>query len=309
MSLAPFDSIPLVANGLSFAFEKSSVPGLAVCVTLVVLSSFSWAVMVTKFRAVRRLRRENDAFLQEFRERHDPLSMWIEDGIESEAPVAAMYRSGAGELAFHLTGLPKPDETIATRLEGAGKLKPSHMDPIECAMERSVGSNVNRLESGMGVLATAVSGAPFLGLLGTVWGVMDTFSGVAAAEGAASMKTMAPGVSAALLTTVVALLVAIPAMFGYNYLVNRIKSLISDLESFRNELRTTFDRWYVDHGRPISAPVVSGRRLTATQLVGRDVAGDDAHPSHRVVKRDTTRIPSIEDMEAMEEQELAGLEV
>jgi hypothetical protein len=172
------------------------------------------------------------------------------------------------------------------------------MDPVECAMESSIGRQVNRLESGMGVLATAVSGAPFLGLLGTVWGVMDTFSGVAAAEGAASLKTMAPGVSSALLTTVVALLVAIPAMFGYNYLVNRIRSLISELDTFRNELRAAMERWYVEHGRPIAAPIVAGRRLTATELVsGRD--GADSEPSHRVVRRDTARIP-IEAMEAAE---------
>jgi hypothetical protein len=172
------------------------------------------------------------------------------------------------------------------------------MDPVECAMESSIGRNVNRLESGMGVLATAVSGAPFLGLLGTVWGVMDTFSGVAAAEGAASLKTMAPGVSSALLTTVVALLVAIPAMFGYNYLVNRIKGLISELDTFRNELRAGFERWYVEHGRPLSAPVVAGRRLTATDLI---IGSDEPdEPSHRVIKRDTARIPSIEAMEEVE---------
>ena len=76
--------------------------------------------------------------------------------------------------------------------------------------EVSVGDSVIKLESQMSILATAVSGAPFLGLLGTVWGVMDTFTGVASAEGAASLKTMAPGVASALLTTVVGLLVAQP---------------------------------------------------------------------------------------------------
>ena len=149
----------------------------------------------------------------------------------------------------------------------------------------------------MGVLATAVSGAPFLGLLGTVWGVMDTFSGVAAAEGAASLKTMAPGVSAALLTTVVALLVAIPAMFGYNYLVNRIRALVGQIDSFRNELRTAFERWYVDHGRPLSSPITIGRRLTANELVTGNV-GEAAPPSHRVVRREAGEVAGAEHTEA-----------
>jgi biopolymer transport protein ExbB/TolQ len=307
---APLLEVPFsLANGLTFAFEESSRIGLVVCIVLVILSSFSWAVMVTKFRAVRKLRRRNTSFLRQYRANPEPLGLWVDGETNSEAPLAGVYKAGASELAYHLIGTSSADESSAGRLESAGRLKPSHMDPVECAMESSIGRNVNRLEGGMGVLATAVSGAPFLGLLGTVWGVMDTFSGVAAADGAASLKTMAPGVSSALLTTVVALLVAIPAMFGYNYLVNRIKGLISEIDAFRNELRTGFERWYVDHGRPLSAPVVSGRRLTATDLLSGQSLDEQASPSHRVVKRETARIPSIEVMEELELGELEELEV
>src|SRR5205814_1676327 len=92
-----------------------------------------------------------------------------------------------------------------------------------------------------------VSGAPFLGLLGTVWGVMDTFSDVATA-GSANLAAMAPGVSAALITTVTGLLVAIPAMFGYNFLVTSIRGMILGMDNFAAELASEFEHRYVDHG-------------------------------------------------------------
>jgi biopolymer transport protein TolQ len=87
----------------------------------------------------------------------------------------------------------------------------------------------------MTLLGSIVSGAPFLGLLGTVWGVMDAFGSIAGGEGA-SIATLAPGVSGALLTTVCGLLVAIPSVFGYNYLLTQVKLQITDLENYASIL-------------------------------------------------------------------------
>jgi biopolymer transport protein ExbB/TolQ len=126
------------------------------------------------------------------------------------------------------------------------KISPAQMRVVTTAMERAVGETALRLESQMILLATAVSGAPFLGLLGTVWGVMETFSDVATA-GSANLAAMAPGVSAALITTVTGLLVAIPAMFGYNYLVTTIRAMIVGLDNFAAELASEFEHRYVDH--------------------------------------------------------------
>jgi biopolymer transport protein ExbB/TolQ len=98
----------------------------------------------------------------------------------------------------------------------------------------------------MNVLTMAVSGAPFLGLLGTVWGVMDAFGGIAA-SGSANLAAMAPGVSGALITTVTGLLVAIPAMFGYNFLVTSIRGIIVEMDNFAAELASEFEHKYVDH--------------------------------------------------------------
>jgi biopolymer transport protein ExbB/TolQ len=161
--------------------------------------------------------------------------------------VFAVYRAGCKELTFQLLGSAEVDETFRGRLDAAPKISPAQMRVVSTAMERAVGETALRLESQMILLATAVSGAPFLGLLGTVWGVMDTFGDVAAA-GSASLAAMAPGVSAALITTVTGLLVAIPAMFGYNYLVTTLRGMVVELDNFAAELASEFEHKYVDHG-------------------------------------------------------------
>ena len=95
------------------------------------------------------------------------------------------------------------------------------------------------------VLSTAVAGGPFIGLLGTVWGVMETFAGIARAN-AATLTAMAPGVAGALIATVVGLLVAIPAMFAYNFMVTTIRHLTQELDSFAVRFATQINRAYLE---------------------------------------------------------------
>src|SRR5437764_6897772 len=121
-------------------------------------------------------------------------------------------------MTFHLLGSPEVDDTFRARLGIADKIAPAQMGSVIAAMERAVGETALELESQMILLATAVSGSPFLGLLGTVRGVMDAFTGVADA-GAPNLAAMAPAVSRALITAMTALCVALLAMFGYNFLV------------------------------------------------------------------------------------------
>src|SRR5262249_9538272 len=102
------------------------------------------------------------------------------------------------------------------------------------------------LEKGMIILSTAVAGGPFIGLFGTVWGVMETFSGIGIAN-QASLNAMAPGVAAALLATVAGLSVAIPAMFAYNYMVTSIRGITQELDAFANQYATALEHKYVDN--------------------------------------------------------------
>lgn len=237
----------LAASGLVFAFEHATVAGKCVLLLLALGSIFSWSIMLTKMRTIQFARKQNARFLAAFRQDRQPLRLFEKNARFPGSPNFNVYRAGCREVTFHSLGSAEVDETFKARLDVADKITPAQMGSVNAAMERAVGETALALESQMILLATAVSGAPFLGLLGTVWGVMDAFSGVAMA-GTASLGAMAPGVSGALITTVTALCVAIPAMFGYNFLVTSIRSLIVEMDNFAAELASDFEHKFVDHG-------------------------------------------------------------
>ena len=127
---------------------------------------------------------------------------------------------------------------------GQARLTLKGMEHIKRTLESAVARESIKLESGLILLASAVSGGPFLGLLGTVWGVMDTFAMVGQQQSAA-LETMAPGVSAALITTVAGLVVAIPSMFGYNFLVHSLRVRTVELDNFAQELVSKMETEYL----------------------------------------------------------------
>ena len=233
--------------GIVYAFWHSNVAGKLVIVLLLLGSMFSWSVMVTKFTMVRRARAETRRFLRRFRTARKPLAIYQNKEFYPDSPAYLVYLAGCKELTFHLLGTTELDDTFATRVAEADRISAVAMNSVRSALEREVGEQALGMEDRMTVLATAVSGAPFLGLLGTVWGVMDTFSAIAAAH-SANLTTMAPGVSGALITTVTGLLVAIPAMFGYNFLVVTLRAMTVELDNFAAELASSFDHRYLDTG-------------------------------------------------------------
>ena len=242
----------LAAGGLLFAFEHATVAGKLVLLLLAVGSIFSWSVMLTKLRVIQFARRQNARFLAAFRQDRQPLRLFEKNARFPGSPLFNVYRAGCAESTFQLLGSAEVDETFKARLGTADKISPAQMGSVTAAMERAVGETALGLESQMILLATAVSGSPFLGLLGTVWGVMDAFTGVAEA-GAPNLGAMAPGVSGALITTVTALCVAIPAMFGYNFLVTRIRGMIVEMDNFAAELASDLEHKFVDHAARESA--------------------------------------------------------
>src|ERR1700676_5093553 len=237
----------LAAGGLLFAFEHATVARKLVLAPLAIGSIFSWSIMITKLRVIQFARKQNARFLAAFRHDRQPLRLFEKNARFPGSPVFNVYRAGCQEMTFHLLGSPEVDDTFRARLDIADKISPAQMGAVNAAMERAVGETALELESQMILLATAVSGAPFLGLLGTVWGVMDAFSGVPMA-GAPNLASMAPGVSGALITTVTALCVAIPAMFGYNFLVTSIRGMIVEMDNFAAELASEFEHKFVEHG-------------------------------------------------------------
>jgi len=220
--------------------ELSTLEGQIIIAVLLIFSVFAWSVMASKALEMRRARRLNGFFDQEFRRQPKVMGIF-ERKIEAEGcPLFSVYRAGCQELEARLRKPAAP----ATRV----RITLNSMEHVKRALERAVAQEALRLESGLILLAIAVSGAPFLGLLGTVWGVMSAFSYVAM-QGKADLQTMAPGVAGALITTVAGLLVAIPSMFGYNWLVHTLRVLTVELDNFAQELVSRMETEYLDDDR------------------------------------------------------------
>src|SRR3954462_8996423 len=173
--------ILVAAGGLTFAFGHSTIAGKIVLALLAVVSIFSWSIMITKLRVIQFAKKQTARFRGAFRKDRQPLRLFENHARFPGAPLFNVYRAGCEEMTFQLLGSAEVDETFRARLEIADKISPAQMNAVRAAMERAVGETALKLESQMILLASAVSGAPFLGLLGTVWGVMDAFTDIAVA--------------------------------------------------------------------------------------------------------------------------------
>ena len=198
---------------LSYLWDTARPEAKAIIIILIFISIVAWSVMIYKAIQMRRAKKLNQFFTAEFKSQKAVLDMF-DRRIQAEGcPHFAVYQAGSLEL----------DARLKTADGGRKKhISLKGVEHVKRGMENTVAQESLKLESGLILLAIAVSGGPFLGLLGTVWGVMSTCSYVAL-KGSADLKTMAPGVSAALVTTVAGLLVAIPSMFGYNWLVHNLR--------------------------------------------------------------------------------------
>jgi biopolymer transport protein ExbB/TolQ len=219
------------AGGIAFAFQHATLEGKITLVVLVILSLISWTVIVGKFRQLSKAKKQTQRFLTAYSQGTSPLDAFERNLTFLGSPLYEVYLAGCEELKKQMVKY--------------GKKIPFHgMSAVRISMERGMGEAAVGLEAGMIILATAISGGPFVGLLGTVWGVMDTFSGIARVQ-QASLTAMAPGVAAALIATVAGLMVAIPSLFCYNYLVTRARSVTLEMDNFAAHLDTVFATEYL----------------------------------------------------------------
>jgi biopolymer transport protein TolQ len=226
----------LAVTDLPYVWDQATIEGKAIIVVLVIFSIFAWSVMASKAVQMRRAKRLNTYFEAEFRTQRHVLDVYDRRIQVPDCPLFMVYQEGCRELDARLR---------LNREEGRKRhVSLKTMEHVKRTLENTVAQQSLKLESGLILLAIAVSGAPFLGLLGTVWGVMSTFSQVAI-KGQADLKTMAPGVAAALVTTVAGLLVAIPSMFGYNWLVHTLRTMTVELDNFAQELVSKMETEYL----------------------------------------------------------------
>lgn len=221
-----------------YVWSEARPEGKAIIVVLVVFSIFAWSVMAAKSMQIRRARKLNRLFDQEFRQQKSLVDIFKRNIQVEGCPLYTIYAMGNRELS----DCQRHHSEKGGKDEGMISLK--SMEHVKRALERGVAQESLRLESGLILLAIAVSGAPFLGLLGTVWGVMSVFASVASQQNA-QLTTIAPGVAGALVTTVAGLLVAIPSMFGYNWLVHNIRVLSVEMDNFAQELASKMETEFI----------------------------------------------------------------
>ena len=214
-------ALPAAAHGSAIAeiLHNSGPVAFAVLLLLAAMSLFSWTVILTKFRAFASARAQSARFLRAFRK----------SGRLSEIAAAAdQFR-------------PSPLVAVFTEINDEyyrqtnGRGLPRNPVGLERAAATAASEALTLMESSITWLATIANTAPFIGLFGTVWGIIDAFHGLGTA-GAATLRAVAPGISEALITTAAGILVAIPAVVGYNQLTSQLRDFAARMDDFGREL-------------------------------------------------------------------------
>jgi biopolymer transport protein TolQ len=213
-------------------FIESGFAAQIIMIILVLFSIWSWAIFFKKLRDLALTKKKSQAFLTSF---------------EFQRNIKGMQNLGHLSLNDNVYGrvLRKGFEEFKS-LKSSTNLKTLELaDNIKLAMDRARTAEIETLESGLPFLGTIVAASPFLGLLGTVWGIMEAFLEIRA-RGSAHITVVAPGISDALITTLYGLVVAIPALVFNNFLRIRIMKIDSDLEKFISEVFANLKRGLVE---------------------------------------------------------------
>lgn len=198
---------------------------LVIIVILLLFSLLSWTIVLSKSGVFSRAGRANKNFLRAFRKANNLQSVAIASEQFATSPLVAVFDFGYGE--------------IERQVKQRGSLV--NRPAVERSLQLGISEEVTKLEMNMSWLATVASVSPFIGLFGTVWGIIDAFEGLGTA-GSASLRAVAPGISEALITTAVGLAAAIPAAIFYNVFGTRIKEMGTRMEDFAIEFQNFADR-------------------------------------------------------------------
>ncbi len=216
-----------------------------VILVLILLSVGCWGIMFFKYLVLRAAVRESERFLNVFWEENRLSRIYQEAEKLQSSPLAEIFRSGFIELQKFSSLKKKPQsaeslqpggpDIIATRSTGISN--------IQRALDQASVSELSRLEKNLSFLATTGSTAPFIGLFGTVWGIMESFRQIGL-KGSANLATVAPGISEALIATAFGLVAAIPAVVAYNYFMGRIRMISSEMDNFSSEFLNIIERYF-----------------------------------------------------------------
>jgi biopolymer transport protein TolQ len=199
---------------------------------LLVFSVFSWAIIFHKHRSFKAARRDSREFLKIFRQSKKLSDIRASCKTLKASPLVEVFLAGYREI-----------ENQAVAGENPGKPRIRSLDSVHRALQIAASAELTRMEQSLSWLATTGSVTPFIGLFGTVWGIIDAFRGLGTA-GTASLRSVAPGISEALVTTAAGLFAAIPAVVAYNQFVQRIREFGALLDDFALEFLNMTERHF-----------------------------------------------------------------
>jgi biopolymer transport protein TolQ len=211
--------------------------GLVARIVLFILLAFSilsWAIILQKLGSFRAARRESQEFLKVFRQSKKLSEIRAYCRSLKQSPLPEVFQSGYREI-----------ESQAVLAENPGKPRIRSLEAVRRALQIGASSELSRLEHWLTWLATTGAVTPFVGLFGTVWGIIDAFHGMGTA-GTASLRSVAPGISEALITTAAGLFAAIPAVIAYNIFLQRIKEFGTQMDDFALEFLNMTERYFTE---------------------------------------------------------------
>ena len=219
--------------------------GYVVKAVMLVLLSFSvicWGIILTKAIALSRARKDTQLFFDAFRESRKFSVLYAEAKQFTFSPLAHVFKAGYAELS-RLSRIQSTAQSAAEDSSQEMEYERTGMDNIVRSLQQAVTAERARLERGVNFLATTGSSAPFIGLFGTVWGIMESFRQIGVKQ-SASLAVVAPGIAEALIATAAGLAAAIPAVIFYNYFLSRINTISTEMDNFSSELVNIIERIY-----------------------------------------------------------------
>lgn len=230
---------PMAQQSVLSMITGSGLVVQGVLYTLVLFSVLSWAIIFYKFRQIRRARSQSERFSDIFWETKNLTAIHGATEQLEHSSVAQVFRAGYQELV-RLTRAKRqevPGEAVlTTELSGIGN--------VERAMKRATSQQLTYLERALTFLATTASATPFIGLFGTVWGIMNAFLGLSTTQ-SSSIQAVAPGIAEALIATAAGLAAAIPAVVAYNHFARQIRVLAVEMENFSSEFLNIAERHFL----------------------------------------------------------------
>jgi biopolymer transport protein TolQ len=228
---------PSLSGGGMIGLVKS-VPALIVLGLLLLLSIVSWGIIFYKLWSFNRIKRQSGRFLEIFRRSTKFSEVQAVCQSLTESPLVGIFQAGYAELNLQLR---QPSAATANPAAPAPRPVLKSVAGVDRALLRASSVEVNKLEQRITFLATTAAIAPFIGLFGTVWGIIGAFQGIAQ-TGSTSLGAVAPGIAEALVTTAAGLAAAIPAVYFYNMLTYRVKLFATEMDDFSLEFLNIVER-------------------------------------------------------------------